>query len=181
MVNALGQMAAQWLVYHLVRSSADKAAQGSAAATMTANAEAASLQAGINAYASAAAIPYSGWIVAPGAMAAAQAATQPMVAMIAALASSAVGMAHDGIDSVPQTGTWLLQRGERVVTESTSKKLDRTLDTVRRDEPKQPPAVVNTRVINVLDPSVVGDYMATPDGERVVLNIMRRNRRAMNF
>ena len=182
MVNALGQMAAQWLVYHAVRSAADKTAQSSAAATMTANAEAASLQAGINAYSSAAAIPYTGWIVAPGAMAAAQAATQPLVGMIAALASSAVGMAHDGIESVPQTGTWLLQRGERVVTESTSKKLDRTLDSVRRDDNRQtPPAVVTTRVVNVLDPSVVGDYMATPDGERVVLNIMRRNRRALNF
>jgi len=46
---------------------------------------------------------------------------------------SAVGMAHDGIDSVPETGTWLLQKGERVVTSSTSAKLDATLDRVSRD------------------------------------------------
>lgn len=39
-------------------------------------------------------------------------------------------MAHDGIDSVPQTGTWLLQKGERVTTASTSAKLDATLDRV---------------------------------------------------
>jgi len=41
--------------------------------------------------------------------------------------AQAVGIAHDGIDSVPETGTWLLQKGERVVAERTSKKLDDTL------------------------------------------------------
>lgn len=43
------------------------------------------------------------------------------------------GMAHDGIDSVPQTGTWLLEKGERVTTAETSAKLDRTLDEVQKD------------------------------------------------
>ncbi|HGN0903301.1 TPA: phage tail tape measure protein [Pseudomonas aeruginosa] len=44
---------------------------------------------------------------------------------------AAIGMAHDGIDAVPETGTWLLQKGERVTTAETSAKLDRTLDDVR--------------------------------------------------
>jgi len=46
-----------------------------------------------------------------------------------ALASSLslLGMAHDGIDAIPETGTWLLQKGERVTTAATSAKLDRTL------------------------------------------------------
>ena len=42
------------------------------------------------------------------------------------------GMAHDGIDRVPETGTWLLQKGERVVTASTSAKLDATLESVQQ-------------------------------------------------
>lgn len=42
------------------------------------------------------------------------------------------GMAHDGIDRVPETGTWLLQKGERVVTASTSAKLDATLERVQQ-------------------------------------------------
>lgn len=42
--------------------------------------------------------------------------------------SNLVGMAHNGIDSVPQTGTWLLEKGERVTTAQTSAKLDQTLD-----------------------------------------------------
>ena len=36
-------------------------------------------------------------------------------------------MAHDGIDAVPETGTWLLEKGERVTTANTSARLDNTL------------------------------------------------------
>ncbi|HDS9331038.1 TPA: tape measure protein [Klebsiella pneumoniae subsp. pneumoniae] len=52
------------------------------------------------------------------------------VALIAG--QSLAGMAHDGIDRVPETGTWLLQKGERVVTASTSAKLDDTLSKVQQ-------------------------------------------------
>lgn len=41
------------------------------------------------------------------------------------------GMAHSGIDRVPETGTWLLEKGERVVTSNTSAKLDATLENLR--------------------------------------------------
>jgi hypothetical protein len=127
-VNALGEMAAQWLIYNLVKKGAETAAQASATATMTANAQAMSVMAGLNAFASTAAIPIVGPVAAPGAMAAAIAATQPMAAAVSALMMA--GMAHDGIDSVPQTGTWLLKKGERVTTERTSAKLDRKLEEV---------------------------------------------------
>ncbi|STR40490.1 Prophage tail length tape measure [Klebsiella michiganensis] len=59
------------------------------------------------------------------AMASVAASTASIVSNI-----SAVGMAHDGLDSVPETGTWLLQKGERVTTANTSAKLDATLDRV---------------------------------------------------
>ena len=39
---------------------------------------------------------------------------------------------------------------------------------------------MSTRIINVLDPSVVGDYLATPAGERAVVNVIRRNRSALD-
>lgn len=48
----------------------------------------------------------------------------------AGAAASVMGMAHDGLDSVPETGTWLLEKGERVTTANTSAKLDSTLDRV---------------------------------------------------
>lgn len=46
--------------------------------------------------------------------------------------------------------------------------------------PAQPAQDMSTRIINVLDPSVVGDYLATPSGERAILNVIRRNRSALN-
>lgn len=44
----------------------------------------------------------------------------------------------------------------------------------------QPAQDMSTRIVNVLDPSVVGDYLATPSGERAILNVIRRNRSALN-
>jgi hypothetical protein len=66
------------------------------------------------------------------AMASVAAATAGIVSNI-----SAIGMAHDGMDSVPETGTWLLQKGERVTTAKTSAKLDATLDRVNKQSSAQ--------------------------------------------
>ncbi|MGG7996312.1 phage tail tape measure protein [Klebsiella aerogenes] len=77
------------------------------------------------------------------AMASVAAATAGIVSNI-----SAIGMAHDGIDSVPQTGTWILQKGERVTTAKTSAKLDATLDRVSKDSTggKLPDVHISTTV-----------------------------------
>lgn len=77
-----------------------------------------------NAYASASAVPVIGHILGPIAAGAAIAAGMANVAAIK-------GMAHDGIENVPQTGTWLLEKGERVTTAKTSAKLDSVLDEIR--------------------------------------------------
>lgn len=128
-VNAIGQMIAQWLAYQAVQLLVGKTTQASAAAQITGNAYAGVMQAGINAFASTAAIPVVGPAAAPAAMTAAVAATSPMAA--AASTYALLGMAHDGIDSIPQTGTWLLEKGERVTTAETSAKLDRKLDMIQ--------------------------------------------------
>lgn len=132
-VGALAQMAAQWLVYQAVTLLAGKATQASAATTLIANAQATAFQASLAAFASTAAIPIVGPILAPGAAASAAAFAAPLVAGVAS--SALAGMAHDGIDSVPETGTWLLQKGERVTTAQTSAKLDKTLDSVANGVP----------------------------------------------
>ena len=89
-------------------------------------------QATINAYtaftgalASAASIPVLGWIMAPIAAAAALAAGMQQVNAIK-------GQAHDGIMEVPSSGTWNLEKGERVTTANTSAKLDETLERVQQ-------------------------------------------------
>ena len=127
-IKALVDMAAQWIVYQGVQMLVNKTAQASAIPAMIANAQATALQAQLAAFASTAAIPIVGPGLAPAAMASAAAVTEPMVAAISAASLS--GMAHDGVDSVPETGTWLLQKGERVTTAKTSAKLDATLDRV---------------------------------------------------
>lgn len=129
-VNALGQMAAQWLAYQAVQLLVGKTTQASAASTMTFNALASQQMAAINAFASTAAIPIVGPFMAPGAAAAAIAATSPMVGAVASL--SLAGMAHEGIDAIPETGTWLLEKGERVTTAETSAKLDKTLSDIQQ-------------------------------------------------
>ena len=127
-IKALTDMAAQWLVYQAVQLAVGKATQASAIPAMIANAQATAFQAQLAAFASTAAIPIVGPGLAPAAAASAAAYSQTLVAGVSASALS--GMAHDGIDAVPETGTWLLQKGERVTTASTSAKLDATLDRV---------------------------------------------------
>lgn len=80
----------------------------------------------------------------------AMAAANPWPANLAAMASvaaatasivsniGAIGMAHEGIDSIPQTGTWLLEKGERVTTAETSAKLDKTLSDIQQGGGGQP-------------------------------------------
>lgn len=126
-IKTLSDMAAQWLILQAVQLITGK----SAATALVGNAQAQAIQAQIAAFASTAAIPIFGPALAPGAAASAAAFTEPLVGAVAASALS--GMAHDGVDSVPETGTWLLQKGERVTTAKTSAKLDATLDRVSRD------------------------------------------------
>ncbi|WP_233436236.1 MULTISPECIES: phage tail length tape measure family protein [Klebsiella pneumoniae complex] len=52
---------------------------------------------------------------------------------ITSAGSGLTGMAHNGIDSVPSTGTWLLEKGERVMTADTSARLDSTLENLRKN------------------------------------------------
>lgn len=81
--------------------------------------------AAMGAYEALASIPYVGPFLG--------AAAAGAVYVTGALAAAEVtGMAHDGIDSVPEDGTWLLQQGERVTTSETSAKLDRTLDRIEQ-------------------------------------------------
>ena len=79
--------------------------------------------AALNAFTSTAAIPLVGPFAAPAAAATALGQTGSFMATI----SSVAGMAHDGIDSIPKEGTWLLDKGERVVDSRTNADLKRYL------------------------------------------------------
>jgi len=81
------------------------------------------------------------------------------------------GQAHDGLMSVPKTGTYLLEKGERVTTAETSAKLDRQLESMQ--------AGGGVRIINSIDPNLMGDYMGSSAGEKVIMNTIRKNQRTV--
>lgn len=125
MINALSDMAAQWLIYQGIQLLVGKSGQSAAATGLIANAQAASAQAALNAYASTAGIPLVGPALAPAAALAATAATAPMVAAVSA--SALAGMAHNGMDNIPKEGTWLLDGGERVLNPNQNRDLTKYL------------------------------------------------------
>lgn len=125
LMRSIGQQVIQMLIRIGVQKTAsfllDKAL-GTAAATgyvtqVTGQALAGMNLAAINAFSSTAAIPIVGPFAAPAAAGAALAFTSPFVgAAITAASSTLAGMAHSGIDNIPSEGTWLLDKGERVLS-----------------------------------------------------------------
>lgn len=78
-----------------------------------------------------------------------------------------------GADS--QTVAFRASPGEQV-TVATPTQVRKGTNAVNGDgAAAQPAPAVNQRIINVLDPAMVGDYLATPEGEQVLVNVMRRN------
>jgi TP901 family phage tail tape measure protein len=67
---------------------------------------------------------------------------------------------HNGL--APDEFPAILQKGETV--------LPRGADT---------PSSTSVKIVNVLDPSIVGNYLGTAEGERVIVNIMQRNIRRL--
>ena len=119
-VNALGQMAAQWLAYQAVQMLVGKTTQASASGAKTFEAMAAQQMAALNAFAATAAIPIVGPAMAPAAAGAALAATSPFVATVASLSAAAVGARADG-GPVSQGMVYLVgERGPELFVPGTS-------------------------------------------------------------
>lgn len=110
-VNSIGQMAAQWLALQAVQAVVGSSATASTVA-----------QAGI---ASAAWAPAAAMAsLATMGSNAVPAATALTTTTTLASGLALTGMAHDGIDSVPTEGTWLLDKGERVLSSPQADSLD---------------------------------------------------------
>ncbi|MFG0499531.1 phage tail tape measure protein [Pseudomonas sp. YQ_13] len=95
-LNALADMAAQWLVYQGVQLLVGKTTHASAAGMLAANAQATALQAGLAAFASTAAIPIVGPALAPGAMATALTIASPLASAVGMTAMAGVGFMDGG-------------------------------------------------------------------------------------
>lgn len=112
------------------------------------------------------------WPVNLGAMASVAAAGVGVISSIQAVGMS--GMAHDGIDSIPETGTWLLEKGERVTTAETSAKLDKTLSDIQSGGTGGPTSV---QIINNGEPMTARTEL---DGKTLKIIMDRVNSEIVN-
>lgn len=131
------------------------------------------------AYASLASIPYVGPALGAAAAAAAIVAGLANIAKIESAPSTfmtggsfTVPGGTGGADS--QMVSFRATPGERVSV-ATPAQVRKGDPTTAAGGSNAAPAQSNNRIINVMDPGIVGDYLATPEGEQVIVNVMRRN------
>jgi len=172
-INAAGQMIAQWLAYKAVQATIGSGASAGAATAKTAEAAMAQQMAGLNAFASTAAIPVVGPGLAPAAAAAAIAATTPMVGAVASLAAASFAGAFDKGGMIP-SGKWGIvgEYGPEIVQGPASV-------TSRTDTAEMMKRQTNIRIVNAFDSQVISDYIGSDAGEEVVMNIVKRNQSAI--
>lgn len=93
-------------------------------------------------------------------------------------APSVSGIAHGGLDYVPKESTYLLDKGERVLSPKQNKDLVNFMQQGNNSAANntQPPTPQNLQINNILDPSIVGDFMGTSSGTKTFMNFIKNNR-----
>jgi hypothetical protein len=183
MVNALGKMTAEWLAYKAVQALVGSAGQAGVVAAVSSEASTGVLLAGINAFSSTAAIPIVGPALAPGASAAAIAATTPMAAAAVAAASAGFAGAFDAGGEIPAGMFGLVgERGPELVsgpahvtgrmdTQAVFDKMAQ--DKVDAGGGREPQ--VNIRIVNVDSVDRIAEAIGSDPVERAILNVGGRN------
>lgn len=137
------------------------------------------------AYASLSGIPYVGPALGAAAAAAAVAAGMANVAKIRSAGSFATGGGFTvggsgGVDS--QMVSLRASPGERVsISTPTQVRHGTGAEQANGSRQSQAPTVITPKIINVLDPSIVGDYLATDSGEQLIMNVVQRNQRSLGY
>ena len=106
-----------------------------------------------------------------------------MAAMVAAMGAVEIATiiaqpmpsAHGGLDYVPKEQTYLLDKGERVLSPSQNKDFTQSL---ARDKQQEATPPQDIKIINTVDPEVFNEFLESEDGERVIMNTVRRNEAA---
>ncbi|RKG31497.1 hypothetical protein [Acinetobacter tianfuensis] len=120
--------------------------------------------------------PYIGPYIAPVVGAAAAALQVAQAAQIKGV--NLTGMAHDGIDNIPKEGTWLLDGGERVLNPQQNKDLTNYLSQAQQSN-SSTSTPQHLQINNILDPSIVGDFMGTTAGTKTFMNFIKNNRTSL--
>lgn len=138
--------------------------------------------------AQAAALPFP---VNLGAIASVVAATASIVSTISSV-TMPTGQAHDGIDYVPKEGTWLLDKGERVLSPRQNADFTRMMrdnksiasmqshSQTQAMMPASNNVSMQNKIINLIDPNLLGDYMKTAQGEKILVNTISRAKSEVN-
>lgn len=109
--------------------------------------------------------------------------TGALQATLQAFTPNISGMAHNGIDNIPKEGTWLLDGGERVLNPEQNKDLTSYLNDrqAANSQSASPSELLQTvQINNILDPAIVGDYLAMPAGTKQIMNTIKRNATTIN-
>jgi hypothetical protein len=93
--------------------------------------------------------------------------------------ANGTNFAPGGLSIVGERGPELvnLPRGSQVIDAQRTKGM---LDRAGRQDATAA-AQVMTKIVNVLDPAIVGDYLSTAPGERLILNVVQRNQGALRL
>lgn len=172
-VNAIGQMIAQWAAYELVQMAVGKTAAVQGAGAMIAEAQAASLMAGIHAFSSTAAIPVHGPALAPAAMGSALSVTQPMAAGVATIATGMIAGAREFGGPVSAGVPYKVgEAGEELFVPNQPGQIitNNTLNKVMNGEGSQE-VIVNLNVINEV-PNVKVEYVTRDQVNQIVISQM---------
>lgn len=103
------------------------------------------------------------------------AATMETGVLQAALqAVSPIGMAHNGIDNIPKEGTWLLDGGERVLNPKQNQDLTRYLEQANTSQ-QSSQVNVNPNIVLIDERKSMGEYLASREGEQIILKTLKRN------
>lgn len=85
------------------------------------------------------------------------------------------GMAHDGIDNIPREGTWLLDKGERVVDSRTNADLKKFLSSQNNQNRSNGKSVVNVKIINNGQPvNAQVESNETADGVELTVTLLSK-------
>lgn len=69
--------------------------------------------------------------------------------------------------------------GEQVTVSTPTQVRKGTAAQGQGDQAAAQPTVVTPKIINVLDPAIVGDYLGTDEGEQLIMNVVQRNQRSL--
>ena len=93
------------------------------------------------------------------------------------------GQAHDGMDSLPSTGTYMLEKGERVLSTRANRDLTSFLANNSQGSKMRGPESVTLQVNGVSDPDLVVNALASRRGEleAMIRSISAENVRVSPF